>query len=185
MFDRHTHTIEHRIVSIHQPHVRPTVRGKAQAKVEFGAKIHATMINGITFSDEISWDAFNEGSHPENYLEQYRSRHKCYPGELLADKIYCTRANRAMLKIEGITLKYKPLYRPSLASALLNHVSPGERNPIEGKFGQARTAYGMNRIKDRLKDTSRLWIVSIVPVLNLVRPAGTACCALLLRWIRV
>jgi hypothetical protein len=50
MFDSHTHTIEHRIVSIHQPHVRPIVRGKAQAKVEFGAKIHVTMINGIYYT---------------------------------------------------------------------------------------------------------------------------------------
>jgi hypothetical protein len=174
MFDRHTHTIEHRIVSVHQPHVRPIVRGKAQAKVEFGAKIHATMINGITFLDEISWDAFNEGRHLEDYLEKYHSRHKCYPKELLADKIYCTRSNRAMLKIKGITLKAKPLGRPSLVSALLNHVSPGERNPIEGKFGQAKTAYGMNRIKARLKDTSQSWIASIVLVLNLVRLAGTA-----------
>ena len=31
--------LEHRIVSIHQPHVRPIVRGKRNAKVEFGAKI--------------------------------------------------------------------------------------------------------------------------------------------------
>ena len=158
MFDSHTHRIAHRIVSIHQPHVRPTVRGKAQAKVEFGAKIHVTMSNGITFLDEISWDAFNEGGHLEDYLEQYRSRHKCYPKELSVDKIYCTRTNRAMLKIKGITLRANPLGRPSPASALLNHVSSGEGNPIEGKIGQAKTAYGMNRIKARLKDTSQSWI---------------------------
>jgi len=29
MFDARTHSIEHRIVSIHQPHVRPIVRGKS------------------------------------------------------------------------------------------------------------------------------------------------------------
>jgi hypothetical protein len=33
MYDAHSHSIEHRIVSIHQPHVRPIVRGKSQAKV--------------------------------------------------------------------------------------------------------------------------------------------------------
>lgn len=36
MYDLSKHNIEHRIVSIHQPHVRPIVRGKCQAKVEFG-----------------------------------------------------------------------------------------------------------------------------------------------------
>jgi hypothetical protein len=54
------------------------------------------------------------------------------------------------------------------------HVSPGERNPIEGKFGQAKTAYGLNRIKARLKDTSESWIASIILVLNLVKLAGAA-----------
>ena len=57
MYDTHTHSVEHRIVSIHQPHVRPIVRGKAQAKVEFGSKIHVSIINGISFLDELSWDA--------------------------------------------------------------------------------------------------------------------------------
>ena len=38
MFKTKTHSIEHRIVSIHQPHVRPIVRGKSQAKVEFGSQ---------------------------------------------------------------------------------------------------------------------------------------------------
>ena len=52
------------------------------------------------------------------------------------------------------------------------HVSPGERNPIEGKFGQAKTAYGLNRIKARLKGTSESWIASIILVLNLVKLAG-------------
>jgi hypothetical protein len=63
MYDSSSHCIEDRIVSIHQPHVRPIVRGKSQAKVDFGAKIHIPVIDGITFLDELSWDAFNEGSH--------------------------------------------------------------------------------------------------------------------------
>ncbi len=34
MFKEKSHSIEHRIVSIHQPHVRPIVRGKTNANVE-------------------------------------------------------------------------------------------------------------------------------------------------------
>jgi len=171
MFETKTHSVEDRIVSIHQPHVRPIVRGKAQAKVEFGAKIHVSLVNGLAYLDELSWDAFNEGSHLENYVEQFRKRHGHYPAEVLADKIYCTRANRAMLKERNIKLIAKPLGRPSAVS---NHVSPGERNPIEGKFGQGKTAYGLNRIKARLKGTSESWIASIILVLNLVKLAGEA-----------
>ena len=171
MYDSKTHSIEDRIVSIHQPHVRPIVRGKSQAKVEFGAKIHVSLIDGISFLDELSWDAFNEGSHMMKYIEQYHKRFGCYPRELLADKIYCTRVNRADLKSKGIKLIAKPLGRPS---AVQEHVSPGERNPIEGKFGQAKTAYGLNRIKARLQITSESWIACIFLVLNLVKLAGVA-----------
>ncbi|EOR93513.1 hypothetical protein ADIARSV_3226 [Arcticibacter svalbardensis MN12-7] len=49
----------------------------------------------------------------------------------------------------GIKLLAKPLGRPSAVKK--EHVRPGERNPIEGKFGQAKTAYGFDNIKARLK----------------------------------
>jgi hypothetical protein len=171
MWDTRTHTIEHRIVSIHQPHVRPIVRGKSQSKVEFGAKIHVSLIDGISFLDELSWDAYNEGMHLMKYIEKYKKRFGFYPREVLADQIYCTRANRAALKEKNIKLLGKPLGRPS---AVQIHVSPGERNPIEGKFGQAKTGYGLNRIKARLKGTSEVWIACIILVLNLVKLAGVA-----------
>ncbi len=180
MYSDRTHSVEHRIVSIHQPHVRPIVRGKSQAKVEFGAKIHVSLIDGISFLDELSWDAFNEGSHMMEYVEKYRKRFGCYPKELLADQIYCTRANRAALKEKGIRLMAKPLGRPSAGTI---HVSPGERNPIEGKFGQAKTGYGLNRIKARLKETSEAWIASIILVLNLVKLAGAALPYLMVKWL--
>lgn len=171
MYDSKVHRIEDRIVSIHQPHVRPIVRGKSQAIVEFGAKIHVSLIDGISFLDELSWDAFNEGGHMMDYIEKYRIRFGFYPKEVLADQIYCNRPNRAALKEKGIMLMAKPLGRPS---AVQKHVSLGERNPIEGKFGQAKTAYGLNRVKARLRGTSESWIASIILVLNLVKLAGAA-----------
>jgi len=169
MYDNRVHTIENRIVSIHQPHVRPIVRGKSQAKVEFGAKIHVSLIDGISFLDELSWDAYNEGCHMMDYVEKYRKRFGFYPREVLADQIYCTRENRKALKGLKINLIAKPLGRPS---AVKQHVRPGQRNPIEGKFGQAKTGYGLDKVKARLKDTSQSWIASIILVLNLVKLAG-------------
>jgi transposase, IS5 family len=162
MFETQTKSVPDRIVSIHQPHLRPIVRGKSQAKVEFGAKIHCSMIDGIVFLDELNWDAFNQGSNLRQYVEKFKTRFGCYPKELLVDKIYSTRENRRILKEKGIELIGKPLGRPSLAAQIV--LSPGERpesfarigeaNPIEGKFGQAKTGYGLDRIKARLKNTS-------------------------------
>jgi IS5 family transposase len=74
--------------------------------------------------------------------QKYRTRFGFYPEKVLVDKIYCTRENRNYLKDLGIQLQAKPLGRPR-KEALLNQVSPGERNPVEGKFGQAKVAYGM------------------------------------------
>lgn len=168
MFSQGKHSVEDRIVSIHQPHVRPMVRGKARAKVEFGSKLHLSLVDGFAFLDTIQWDAFNEGTHLKEYVENYKRRFGFYPEKVLADKIYCTRENRRWLKDNHIKLVAKPLGRPS-AKAVENHVSPGERNPIEGKFGQAKNGYGMNRIRARLKQTSQSWIASIILVLNLVK----------------
>ena len=181
MYDSQTHSLEDRIVSIHQPHVCPIVRGKSQAKVEFEAKIHVSIVNGISFLDELNWNAFNEGSHMMDYVERYKRRFGCYPRELLADQIYCNRANRKALKEKGIRLLAKPLGRPS---AVQKHVSPKERNPIEGKFGQAKTAYGLDRIKARLRETSESWIACIFLVLNLIKLTGVALPCLLLKMLR-
>jgi hypothetical protein len=172
MHSKHLRSIEHRIVSIHQPHVRPIVRGKRHAKVEFGAKIQVSLMNGFAFLDDLDWEAFNEGSRLLASVEKYRKRFGCYPAEVLADKIYCTRENRRHLKELGIKLRAKPLGRPSSCSAVEDHVRPGERNPIEGVFGQGKTAYGMNRIKARLAHTSGSWIASIIMVINLIKIIG-------------
>jgi len=60
MINNRKHTVEDRIVSISQPHVRPIVRGKAQASTEFGAKVAIRVVDGYAFVDNISWDAYNE-----------------------------------------------------------------------------------------------------------------------------
>ena len=170
MYLEKTHQADHRIISIHQPHVRPIVRGKTVAKTEFGAKINVSLVHGFAFLEDFSWEAFNESTRLMDAVERYRKRWGNYPAELLADKIYCTRENRRQLKLLGIKLKAKPLGRPQAVEA--EHVSPGERNPIEGKFGQAKRKYGMNRIKAKLAQTSESWIASIIMVLNLVNLAG-------------
>lgn len=180
MFEARKRQVDNRLVSIHQPHVRPIVRGKAKASTEFGAKVHLSMIDGYSFIDTISWDAFNEGTHLKEYVENYRKRYGYYPQKVLVDKLYANRKNRRWLKEEGIKISAKPLGRPS-AKAVANHVRPGERNPIEGKFGQAKTAYGMNRVRAKLAGTSQSWIASIILVLNLVKWAGQAPYCLVLK----
>ena len=109
MHRTHTKSIPHRIVNIHQPHVRPIVRGKDRAKVEFGSKLQVSLVGGFTFIDRLSWEAFNEGQCLLESVEGYKRRFGYYPKEVLADQIYCNRENRRWMKEKGIRLVAKPL----------------------------------------------------------------------------
>jgi len=77
-----------RIVSIHQPHVRPIVRGKANKSVEFGAKLSVSLTPvGIASVDRISWDAFHEGGDLPAQVEAYKQRYGYYPQSILGDTL--------------------------------------------------------------------------------------------------
>ncbi len=52
MLETHSRRIDERIVSLHQPHVRPIVRGKAGHETEFGAKLTASLDNGYARIDD-------------------------------------------------------------------------------------------------------------------------------------
>jgi len=164
MYDTKTHSIEDRIVSIGQPHVRPIVRGKAGAPVEFGAKVNCYMVNGYVFIDKISWDAFNEEERLKMVIERYKERFGYYPEAVLADKIYRNRENIKYCKERGIRLSGPRLGRPPKETDKTvieqDLQDSSERNAIEGKFGEGKIKYGVERIMARLKDSSET-VISI------------------------
>jgi transposase, IS5 family len=73
LFDNNKQSIEDRIVSLSQPHIRPIVRGKAGKKVELGAKLSASYFEGYVFLDRISWNNFNESGDLKAQVEAYYS----------------------------------------------------------------------------------------------------------------
>lgn len=60
MYDNKTHSVKDRIVNLYQPYVRPIPRGKDKSATEFGAKISASEMDGMSRVEHISWDNFNE-----------------------------------------------------------------------------------------------------------------------------
>lgn len=173
MYQERTHRVADRIVSVHQPHVRPMVRGKAAANVEFGAKLNVALCDGVAWLDHLDWNAHNESAWLIDHVERYKQRLGYYPRAVNVDGIYGTRDNRAALNLLGIRFIGKALGRPTAesltpaAKRALNR-EMAQRNHIEGKFGQAKNAYGLGRIGARLKATSEAWIRMIFLVLNLV-----------------
>jgi hypothetical protein len=175
MFTEKKHSCSHRIVNIHQPHVRPIVRGKSGASVEFGAKINVSLQKGYARIDHFDWEAYNEGCDLISQVERYHSLHGYYPELLQVDKIYLTRANRTWLKERGIRHTGDPLGRkpkPENRSAYQKkkrRKESAERNQIEGKFGQGKNGYNLNNIRAKLSATSMSWIGAILFVMNLIR----------------
>lgn len=177
MYRSRTHSIEDRIVSLYQPHVRPMPRGKDKAATEFGSKQLVMLKDGYVHVVEVRWDNFHEGSLLEQSVEAYKRLYGCYPAAVSADRIFGSRDNRKYLKDKGIHFIGKALGRPAATSAQQDKAMQKEmagRNAIEGKFGQGKNGYGLAKIKARLKDTAESWIMSIYFVMNLVKLATQA-----------
>jgi len=175
-----TTVIPDRIVSVHQPHVRPMVRGKAGAEVEFGAKVNASEVNGFARADVIRWDAYNEAGDLKIMVESYRSLYGFYPEYVVADRIYMNRENRAWLKERGIKTGGPPLGHPSKESKTRQEQKKsrfinGIRNHIEGKFGEGKMVYRLNQIRGKSKDSSEGMIHVIFLCLNLARLLRVLC----------
>jgi hypothetical protein len=166
------HRIDNRIVSLSKPHVRPIVRGKASAPVEFGAKLSASVIDGYFFVDRISWDAYNECGDLSMQAERYRERMGRYPAAILADKIYRTKANRAWCTERGIRLAGLAQGRP-FADEARNRAArkqlrqdDRDRSEIEGKIGVGKRRYSLDLLMTKLRETSETTIGVIVLAIN-------------------
>jgi hypothetical protein len=171
MFEKKTSRIEDRIVSISQPHVRPIVRGKASAAVEFGAKLSVSVVNGFVYMEKLQWDAYNEGNTLIESIYRYKEKFGFYPEAVLADKIYKTRENREFCKQLGIRLSGPKLGRPfEDEKKEIKHqarIDSGERNEVEGKFGTGKRKFTLSRITAKLKETSETVIMLNLLVMNL------------------
>ena len=162
MFEQNVRSCADRIISIYQPHLRPIVRGKAKAKVEFGAKIGASIVNGYTYVDRLSWDAYNESSDLVAQMELYKLRFGMFPKEVQADKLYLGKENRKYIKACHVNCYNRPLGRPPKeendSHADDKKRAIGERNEIEGTFGTSKRVYRANNIRAKLDDTADTWI---------------------------
>jgi len=71
-----------------QQHMRPIVRGKASAKVMFGAKIGVNIVEGYNFMNHHNWDAYNESCHLQIHINKYKEHFGCLSETIYTDKIY-------------------------------------------------------------------------------------------------
>ncbi len=175
MYIEKTHSIPNRIVSIHMPFVRPVVRGKKNAAVEFGPKLAISVVNGFTFMEKLSFDAFNEGTTLVKSAERFKKHHGHYPAVICADKIYRNRENLKFCRENHIRLSGPPLGRPSKDPLVLKKQRMQERedakirNWVEGKFGEGKRFYGLGLLMTRLEESCETVIALQLLVMNLER----------------
>ena len=129
--------------------------------------------NGFARINNFSWNAYHEGKDLISQIESYFDIHGYYPELVLVDKAYHTRENRLWLKEKGIRITAEPLGRkpkqkPTQYQKTKRKKEYAQRNHIEGKFGQGKNGYNLNKIRAKLINTSESWVSCIFFVMNLI-----------------
>jgi hypothetical protein len=131
------------------------------------------MINGYGFVDKTDWNAYAEESLLIPALRDYRRKYGYYPKAVIADRHYRNRKNLAFCKKWNIRLSGPRLGRPpKLTDRALKKQERQDasiRNAVEGKFGEGKTRYGLDRIMMRLQATSETTISMIFLCMNIKR----------------
>ena len=99
-------SIPHRIVSVNKPYVRPIVRGKEVKKVEFGAKCNNILVDGMSFIEKISFNAFNEGTRLEHCVKLAEKLFGEKITKLGGDCSYSGNDNRSFCSERGIVTSF-------------------------------------------------------------------------------
>lgn len=154
--------IKDRIVSLSKPYIRPIVRGKETKAVEFGAKVNKLQVDGISFIEHFSYDAFNEGTRLQNCIGLHRSLFgKCTHHS--ADKIYATNKNRTYCRGNTITTNFVPKGKQQQQhieqSKTMRAVLDKERGTrLEGSFGNDKNHSLLGKVAARNAITEKCWI---------------------------
>ena len=170
MHKNKTHSVPDRIVSLSQPWLRPIVRGKTNAPVEFGAKLDVSVVEGFTRLEHISFCAYNESGLFIEEVERYRHREGYYPERVLADKIYRTRENLRYCSEHGIRLSGPPLGRPPKQrepDRKQEYRDSCDRTEVERRFSLAKRKYGMGMLYTRLEETTMCSVALSILLMNL------------------
>jgi hypothetical protein len=174
MYKNKVHSCNDGIVNIYQPHVRPMVRGKDRANVEFGRRSISARWRDLYDTITLAGINMMRGGDLKLQVKRFRQLYGCYPELLLGDRKYLTRENRQYLKEHNIRIVGKPLGRQPKQKLFgyrkyKTRKEQNMRNHVEGKFGRGKNGYDLNRIRAKRKDTSESWVSAILFIMNLTK----------------
>ena len=168
-------SIPDRIVSVSKPYVRPIVRGKEVKNVEFGAKCNNILVDGISFIEKLSFNAFSEGTRLEHCIKMHKRLFKVDAKKIGGDTGYAGTSNRDLCKERGIQTSFVKRGRPSAERKekdfVRQELARVRATVMEGSFGTQKEHYAMRRIKARKKKTEILYIFFGIHTANIVHLA--------------
>ena len=153
-------SIPDRIVSIAKPYVRPIVRGKEVKSVEFGAKCNNILVDGISFIEKLSFDAFNEGTRLTHCIKMHKRLFGVDVKKIGGDASYAGNANRELCTSNGIQTSFvqkgKRAKEKREKDFVRQELARVRATAMEGSFGTQKEHYSLRRIKARKKETEIL-----------------------------
>ena len=166
-------SVKDRIVSISKPYVRPIVRGKEIKSVEFGAKCNNILVDGLSFIEKLSFNAFNEGTRLPHCLKMHRRLFGVDAKKVGGDAGYAGSANRELCRKERIQTSFVKRGRPALVKKeddiIRKELARVRATRMEGSFGTQKEHYGLKRNKARTRLTEILYIFFGIHTANVVQ----------------
>ena len=153
--------VKHRVVSIDRPYIRPIVRGKENKRTEFGAKVNSIVIDGISFIEHHSFEAFNEGVRLIQSIEYQQELTGVKVERVGADTIYANNPNRSFCTGNHITTNFvrkgpKPKDEDQEISKARRIIGNLRATVMEGSFGNHKQHYSLGRIAARNQKSETL-----------------------------
>ena len=174
-FDRNEprESMKNRIVSISKPYVRPIVRGKELKIVEFGAKCNNILVDGLSFIEKLSFNAFNEGTRLPHCLKMHHRLFGVDAKKVGGDAGYANNTNREYCRERGIQTSFVKRGRPTPVKKendiIRKELARVRATKMEGSFGTQKEHYSLKRIKARTRLTEILHIFFGIHTVNVVQ----------------
>ena len=155
--------------------MRPIVRGKEVKSVEFGAKCNNIQVDGISFIEKLSFNAFNEGTRLQHCIKMHKRMFGVAAKKVGGDTSYAGTVNRDYCKEHKIQTSFVKRGRPSVEKNEKDYVRAElarvRATAMEGSFGTQKEHYSLKRVKARRRETEILYIFFGIHAANVVHLA--------------
>ena len=152
------------------------MRGKEVKSVEFGAKVNNILVDGISFIEKLSFNAFNEGTRLIHCLKMHKRLFGVEAKKVGGDTGYAGTDNRDYCKENGIQTSFVKRGRPFREEKkgkdlVRKELAKVRATAMEGSFGTQKEHYDLRRVKARTKQTEILNIFFGIHTANVVQVA--------------